>query len=153
MSKEVIILRGPSGAGKTRWINDTFSGVDQVCSADHFFYVCSEETGQLEYRFDITKIAEAHAACLRAFLESLHLGKERIVVDNTNTHHWEYDNYVIAADMMGYHVRIVEIVPKTLEEIRIVAARNQHGTPAATVARMMMEFEFHEDAEQVEIKK
>lgn len=140
--KTLYILRGPPGAGKSHWISPDVQQV-VVCSADDYYM----RDGV--YEFDIAKLPEAHADCLSKVLSAMSLGHECIVVDNTNIRRWEYDNYVRLGQLAGYEVRIVEIMPETVQEMRQCAERNQHGVPAATIAAMVMRFEFDSRAIRV----
>ena len=149
--KRVIILRGPSGAGKTTLLKERIlhAGAQVVvCSADKFFEKTRSE-GNTEvgfrdvpfYDFDVTKLPEAHQWCMGQFLEALMMGHPIVVVDNTNTRRWEYENYERAARIAGYDVEIIEIVPETIAELKMCAERNTHGVPANAVAAMVMRFE------------
>jgi hypothetical protein len=94
-----------------------------------------------EYKFDPTKLVEYHQLCLKKFLTLLKKGHPQIVVDNTNTHRWEYMNYKLAAELAGYEVEIIEFIAETVEQIKVCIARNSHGTPADIIARHAMEYE------------
>ena len=152
--KKVIILRGPSGVGKSTYISAELSDHQvTVVSADHFFERTDRDTRLKIYDFDVTKLPEAHASCLQAFLRALMLGHEVIVVDNTNIRRWMYTNYELAAAMAGYEVNIVEILPETIEELVLCAKRNRHGTPAPVVAKMVMDFEHDARAFKASMQK
>jgi predicted kinase len=171
MSKgTVVILRGPSGAGKstvTKAIT-AHQGPENVavCSADEFFmHDCMvqdpdaviAEGGEpimipgREYRFNPTKLGEAHAWCYGQFLYELIAGKPFIIVDNTNIHMWEWTNYAVAAKAMGYTVDIQEFRVETVEQIQECQRRNVHRVPADIVARMCLEFEPCGSAKEVGI--
>ena len=153
MSKFVHIMRGPSGSGKGTFVRDNLLPA-KVVSADHYFLVpCGmdvsdnavhNEDGQLcEYRFDPMKIGLAHNDCFNRFLKALAEGEETIVVDNTNIHLWEFQNYIVAAEMMGYEVRVTAFKPQTIADIKLCAGRNSHNVPIEVVAKMCYEFENH----------
>jgi predicted kinase len=140
--KEVVIMRGIPGAGKGHYVKaliadsnlpDGRSHQLTVCSADHFF--------GLDYNFDPTKLPEAHASCMSAFLQAILEEHEMVVVDNTNIKQWMYEAYEKVARLAGYNVEIVEVMPETIEELRKCAERNTHRVPVDVVARMAMEFE------------
>lgn len=145
--RKVIIMRGVPGSGKStraREIARDTVGEDGscvICSADDFHMVREEESGPLVYRFNPAKIAEAHAACMRRFLESLLSGVNLVIVDNTNIHEWEYTNYLRAALLAKYEIEFAECRVKTVEEIRDCAARNIHGVPLSVIALMAVEYE------------
>lgn len=87
----IYILRGPSGCGKTTFAK-TINGA-KICSADHFF---TKDDGT--YEFDPSKLGEAHAACLRKYVDAILLrvkGRQfPIIVDNTNLTDTELAPYV-----------------------------------------------------------
>ena len=159
MSK-VTILRGPSGAGKSTLLKrEILKSGEQVTvvSADKFFEKSRTEftdTGPHEipyYDFDPTKLPEAHAKCMEEFLMALMHGQEHVVVDNTNTQWWEYHNYELAARMAGYEVEIIEIVPKTVDEVKLCIERNVHRVPADIVMKMVLRFEHDKRAIELPI--
>lgn len=142
----VIIVRGVSGSGKSRYAQTIKSKNDPciVCSTDHYFERRARLTGGdelIEYKFDPLKLAENHQACMNFFLGTLRHGCPLIVVDNTNIHRWEYMNYEEAALLAGYEVSIVEYRVNTIDELKLCIRRNQHRVPAEYVAKMAIEFE------------
>ncbi len=155
--KKVYILRGPSGAGKTTWVKKIEAQVT-VCSADHFF---EEQITPLEhvdgvrigYNWDVAKLPEAHAACMTAFLQALMEGHPVIAVDNTNSRKWMYHSYELAARLAGYEVEIIEVMPVTVDEMRLCAERTAHKVPSSVIASMVMDFEPDSRATKVLVRK
>jgi predicted kinase len=163
--KQVVIMRGPSGAGKGAWIENNLPAGTFIASADDFFMQLLDMNAYpaancidfidvqptFEYKFDVSKLSEAHATCMANFLKALRDGVETIVVDNTNIKHWQFESYVLAAEIAGYDVRVVSIVGFTVEDIKMCARRNVHGTPIDVVAKMFLEFEPYDGEEVVMI--
>jgi len=149
--KKVVIMRGVPGAGKGYHVEaiieeSTYPDREfqvTVVSADHYF----EKNGS--YDFDPTKLPEAHASCMCAFLQALQEEHEMVVVDNTNIKLWMVDQYVKAARVANYDVEVVEVMPVTLSDLRRIAGRNSHGVPADIVARMAVEFEPYRGASRI----
>jgi len=146
----VILVRGPAGCGKSNHVAElreeyrdtTFN----VCSADDFFLVSKRAVdGYIEpseYKFEPSKLAQAHNRCLVRYLELiLRPRRQIIVVDNTFIHLWEMEPYILAADRAQADVNIHEFHIKTLNELRKVAARNVHNVPPEVVWKMAVEFE------------
>jgi len=126
MSKEVIIMVGISGAGKTTAIKDLSYRYPRlkVCSADLFF---CDDNGC--YNFDPAKLSEAHNYCMRNFLEAMANGSNAVVVDNTNCSIAEIAPYVAVANAFGYFTKIIVVHAEPKDCIE----RNTHGTPANAI--------------------
>lgn len=125
MNRKVFILSGISGAGKSTYAKTNHPN-DLVVSADHYFM----KNGV--YVFDHSKLGEAHAECLRLFVEAVRVGDRRIVVDNTNTSVEEIAPYYLLAKAYGYDVEIVEIrVPSDRAFKRCI-----HEVSLSTINRM-----------------
>jgi predicted kinase len=174
MKKTVYIIRGPSGCGKSTYIRNTLPPAE-VVSADNFFlhplphqsadvmpeslYPLTFKEGYwFEYRFNPAKLGEAHAWCFTEYLKALaekngynDNANPNIVVDNTNTHLWEFEHYVVAAEAMGYEVKVVAFRAETVEAINLCAQRNKHRVPIEVVAKMAYEYEPYPGEEYVPI--
>ena len=130
--KEVIILSGISGSGKSTYADELcerkYTGKN-ICtvSADHYFMILDS------YYFDPKKLGRAHAQCLRNYTEALLGGRadeaDVIIVDNTNTTVVELAPYVALASAYEAKVTLVtvEVGPET------AAMRNRHGVPLITI--------------------
>lgn len=138
---KVIILSGVSGSGKStlaRSIEPAGKFRDgavypTIVSADDFFMASGE------YRFDPSKLSEAHAACFREYLRHLQLGVEEAIVDNTNTTNEEIAPYYLGAQAYHYQVEIITVfldgVGTTYHsQVEACAARNKHRVPYGVVA-------------------
>jgi predicted kinase len=133
---EVVILSGIPGSGKTTWIRENLDpSVTSVFSADRFFV---DESGV--YRFDESRLHEAHSDCLRRFLDAVMEARAAgdrtpgriIAVDNTNTSSWEISPYYALAAAMGLPVKVVRIEC----EPGLAHSRNVHGVSVEQVAKM-----------------
>lgn len=126
---KVFILRGGSGAGKSTWVKNNHSDA-KVYSADTFFMVDGE------YKFDPTKLPQAHAQCLRKFVEhcqgTSEDDKSVVIVDNTNTSVSEFAPYAQVAQVYGHEVSIVTFLYDPVK----AHARNTHGTPLKACIEM-----------------
>lgn len=138
---QVKIISGVSGAGKSSWIKaQAWYDNASVHSADDFFM----QDGV--YRFDASKLGEAHGSCLRSFIHGCRAGwryqeagmMDRVpelpieVVDNTNLSSEEIAPYYSVAQAYGYEVTLVTLrVPSEL-----AVSRNQHGVDLHTIKNM-----------------
>lgn len=150
--REVVILRGPPGLGKSTLSNRELSRLQvpgfgdvsasqgspieldralaarllHVCSTDDFFTRIGENRAE-QYHFNFKKIGQHHQRNQERVKLSMELGITPLYVDNTNMSWWEMSGYVQLADVAGYTVRIVE--PHELcqewDSIEFLAERNK----------------------------
>lgn len=78
------------------------------------------------YKFDASKLKQAHAWCQRKTRAALEAGLD-VIVSNTFTQHWEMESYVKMAEELGV-------------KLEIITARGQwqniHGVPDSAIQRM-----------------
>ena len=146
--RQVVIMRGPSGVGKSHYVREHFPDA-LVCSADSFFTKLVD--GELQYRYDKLKLSEAHNFCMFEFIEALADEVPLVVVDNTNARLWEYRNYRRLAEVHSYRVRVVEMMPVSIPAMQACVTRAVHGVPEDVVARQCMWFETDPKAEKVHV--
>ena len=96
--KELIIVRGVSGCGKSTFARKI---ADVVCEADEFFMHDSV------YDFDATKLAQAHAWCKQQVQRHMLNKVSRIAVSNTTTTQKELKPYLDLAEQYSYNVTVV----------------------------------------------
>lgn len=112
--RELILLRGVSGVGKTTIAEmffrlgdgDTEEGIpsfgDSVSTYSADDYFIDSDTG--EYKFDPTKLKDAHKSCQSSVEGAMKEEMEHIVVHNTFTTEWEMESYFDLALHYGYRV-------------------------------------------------
>lgn len=139
--KQVIILSGISGSGKSTYANKLFcefEGAVAIVSADYYF---SNSSG--EYKFDPALIGEAHGGCFKDYIQTLQeTGFSLVIVDNTNLSIEEIAPYVWGAQAYGWEFKIVtiELNPVYLGMMRCVD-RNVHGVLAADIVNQWVKLE------------
>ena len=133
-SKFLVILRGLPGTGKSTYVKKHYDDA-YICSADSFFV---NEEGK--YEFVNWKLPQAHQYCFHLFIEAVINGKEMIVIDNTNTCIWEYENYIFLAGKLGYQTKIVRMHFEK-SDIPLLANRNIHNVPKFVIKQMFERFE------------
>ncbi len=126
MAKELILLRGLPGSGKSTFAK-TFKTVEHY-EADMFFM---RGNG---YEFDATKLKAAHEWCQDMVFMSMKRNEPTIVVSNTFTQEWEMEAYYKLAEQYGYQVHSI-IVENRHEGV------NKHGVPADKLEQMKQRFE------------
>jgi predicted kinase len=97
--KTLFILRGVPGSGKTS-LAESLGGV--YFEADKFFMINGE------YKFDYTKLKQAHDLCRHSTEAAMSIGHERVIVSNTFTTEEQMHPYLDLAKDYGY--RVVSLV-------------------------------------------
>lgn len=123
MAKVLYLVRGPPGSGKTTLAQELTA---QNCAADMFF----EKEG--EYRFDPTKLGEAHGWCQGQVETWMGTGEEKIAVHNTFTQNWEMQPYKLLAAKHGYSVFVI-VCENDFGDV--------HGVPLEATERMKARWE------------
>ena len=123
--KTLFIVRGLPGSGKSTFASYLDA---EVWEADQFF---QELDG---YKFDPSRLKEAHAWCRDGVRQEMELGTARIAVANTSTQKWEYEPYLELAKEFGYRVFVI-----TVEGDH----GNIHDVPEDAIARMHARWEAH----------
>tara|TARA_Y100001963_G_C6722010_1_gene419571 strand:+ start:788 stop:1210 length:423 start_codon:yes stop_codon:yes gene_type:complete len=136
---KIIIIRGIPGSGKSTLVKNDYPNAI-ICSADNYFDEVAALNGtSYEEEFKPWLVGKAHQHCWYQFIHALCvMEEETIVVDNTNIHQWEYENYVFLAELNGYSTEVVSI-PMT-ETAEVYHERNTHGVPLEVIQRMMNEY-------------
>ena len=122
--KELFLLRGLPGAGKTT-LAKSIEGM--YIEADKYFMDGDE------YKFDASKLKEAHAWCQNAV--RVWMGSQgRIIVSNTFTQEWEMQPYYDLAEKYGY--RVYSLIVENRH-----GGVNEHGVPEEKLVQMKNRFE------------
>ena len=133
--KQLILLRGLPGAGKSTVANFIWNEY-AVCEADKYFI--DKETE--EYRFDATKLKDAHAWCrneVEIRMKDNQLNPQyypEIVVPNTFTQEWEMQPYFDLAKKYDYTVFSLIVENRH-------GSVNVHGVPEDKLEQMKNRFE------------
>jgi predicted kinase len=128
--KELFLLRGLPGSGKST-LAKSLDGIH--VEADQFFVVDGE------YRFDASKLKEAHNNCLTRvksymYIFSSNENSERIIVSNTFTQEWEMKPYFDIAERYGYKVYSLIVENRH-------GGVNEHGVPDEKLQQMKNRFQ------------
>ena len=136
MEKVLYIVRGIPGSGKSTFAKRLVGEDFLVCEADKYFI--DKETG--EYKFDFTKIKEAHKFCqdtVETYMKDSLVNDQfyrEIAVSNTFTQEWEMRPYFELAKNYGYKVFSVVVENRH-------GGTNQHGVPEEVLTKMCERFE------------
>jgi predicted kinase len=124
-NRELIVLRGSAGSGKSTFA-ELLGGV--ICCADDYFMIDGE------YKFDATKLRQAHDSCRHKFEHAVFTGAPRVVIANTNTQAWEFEPYKAFAESHGYRVFVIVVENRH-------GGTNVHGVPDEILAKQKARFE------------
>lgn len=122
MKPLLIIVRGLPGAGKST----ASRGFIRDCLADFMFEADMYFERDGEYRFDATKLHEAHSWCQDQVRNALK-GGLRVIVSNTSTTWKEIDVYLKIAQEKGADVHVVEVAGNY---------GSIHGVPESAMEKM-----------------
>jgi predicted kinase len=125
----LILFRGLPGSGKSSAAQCL---CDVVLSADDFF-LCPSQNGW-EYRFDGSRIRDAHAQCIKNTEAAIRLGIAKIGVANTFTQGWELAPYYALGKQCG--IQVTSLIVENRH-----GSNNSHGVPSDVIQVMRSRFE------------
>lgn len=97
--KQLIILRGVSGAGKSTVAEIISEGYWPICEADQYHYT---ENGIYDWKPE--NVGKAHAWCQSIVRDAMASNIKKIIVSNTSTTEKELKPYLTLAEEFGYRV-------------------------------------------------
>ncbi len=128
-------MRGVTGSGKSTFAHTIWNNY-AICEADQYFVDRETE----EYKFDYTKIKDAHEWCqeqVEIRMKDNQLNEQyypEIVVSNTFTQEWEMEPYFKLAEKYGY--KVFSLIVENRH-----GGVNTHGVPDDKVQIMRDRFE------------
>jgi predicted kinase len=128
--KELFLLRGLPGAGKSTVVKTLSNALTGHFEADMYFI---DEFGN--YNFDASKLRDAHEWIKRQ-VESVMgpYGLTKIFVSNTFTQEWEMKPYYELAEKYGYRVHSLIVENRH-------GSKSLHDVPEVTMGNMLNRFE------------
>ena len=129
MEKNLILLRGLPGSGKSTLAKLLVDKDYCHKEADMFFV---DRDGN--YKFEPSKIKDAHSWCQDEVAFLMKYEHSPIVVSNTFTQEWEMDAYYKMAEEFGY--RVTSIITENRH-----GGKNEHGVPDDKLETMKNRFE------------
>ena len=136
MVKKLVLMKGLPGSGKSTLAKKLAEENDGVIySTDNYFMV----DGQ--YKFDGKLLGQAHKWNRINVLCALILGKNYVIVDNTNVSYYEIEPYVEMALKYNYQIEIVAPNNPDKFDVDLLVERNTHGVPREAIERMLGRWE------------
>jgi len=129
MEKNLILLRGLPGSGKST-LAKLLVDKDYCHKEADMFFVDREGN----YKFNPSKIKDAHSWCQDEVAFLMKYEHSPIVVSNTFTQEWEMDVYYKMAEELGY--RVTSIITENRH-----GGKNEHGVPDDKLEMMKNRFE------------
>lgn len=108
LKKEVIILAGPPGCGKTTWRTQNFPD-STLISIERVF-----DEAIPSGKFTMDEVRSMYKTCVERFAACCSAGDEEIIVDAPNVKHQYREPFIRVARRYGYTIFIV--VPPYKEE-------------------------------------
>jgi len=128
--KELILLRGCPGSGKSTLAKMLVGDKEYRHKEADMYFVDSEGN----YKFEPSKIKNAHAWCQEEVDFLMRYEHSPVVVSNTFTQEWEMTAYNELAEKYGYRVHSI-IVENRHNGV------NEHGVPTDKLEAMKNRFE------------
>jgi len=125
--KELVLLRGLPGAGKSTLAKSIAGSKGYIKEADMYF-----EDRDGNYNFKPSLIKDAHAWCQEE-VDFLMKYEHKVVVSNTFTQEWEMQPYYDLAEKYGY--RVYSLIVENRH-----GGENVHNVPKEKIEEMARRF-------------
>jgi hypothetical protein len=123
----VTIIRGLPGSGKTNLIYNLEKDREKVysiCNSNNYFY-----DDENEYNFKTKLITNSELYCYNKFLNSMKDKIGRIYVLGNFNKKWMYQNYIDAAELNKYEVKIIELECPSKNHLNYFSKRCKYEFP------------------------
>jgi predicted kinase len=129
--KRLYLIRGLPGSGKSTLARKI---TPHNVAADTYFH------DGVEYRFDPTRLGQAHVWCHQLTKNNLISGCPEFAVHNTFSRRWEMEKYHEMARKNSYDVVEIDLFDGGFSDEEL-AKRNIHNVPIETIAKMRARWE------------
>lgn len=110
MKKTLYLIRGLAGSGKTTLARNLLLFYANWDEDVQHYMVCADDffTIDGEYKFDPSRLGEAHDWCSGQAYRNMLNGNGVVIVHNTFSQRWEMEPYFEFAKELGYSVFVIE---------------------------------------------
>jgi predicted kinase len=128
--KELFLLRGLPGSGKSTLAKMLVGDKEYRHKEADMYFV----DGEGSYKFEPSKIKDAHKWCQEEVDFLMKYSHSPVVVSNTFTQEWEMEPYCKLAEQYGYRVHSIVVENRH-------GGVNEHGVPEEKLEQMKNRFE------------
>lgn len=128
--KELILLRGLPGSGKTT-LAKMLVGDKDYCHKEADMYFMDNEGN---YKFNPAKLKDAHNWCREEIEFVMKYEHSPVVVSNTFTQEWEMESYYKLAEQYGYRIHSLIVENRH-------GSKSVHDVPDVSMGNMLNRFE------------
>jgi len=141
--KKLILLRGPSGTGKTtvgRAIieRESMGRKELAYEADWYEADMFHMKRNGTYAFDFERLSNAHKWCQLSTEKAMFQETDLVIVSNTSTTRKECEPYIGLAHRFGYEVEIVRTPGPW--DVDLMNERNTHGVPRDVLEKQLARY-------------
>lgn len=134
--KNLVLIRGLPGSGKTTLATKVTSGGGIILSTDDYF---RDANGV--YKFIAEKLTEAHSWNQNRAYEEMKKGTSPVCIDNTNLEAWEMKAYVVNADKLKYKTHLIKTsTPWALDPEQLVQ-KTQTGISKKLLVKKLKKYD------------
>ncbi len=137
--KVCVIMRGPTGSGKSYSVNRLKTVIDTDRDGIHCFSTDDLFMVNGEYKFDANKLDTLHNQNFQNFKNAVVNNTKAICVDNTNILHHDYAKYIDLARNNGYVTVILQCKKLSPE---VLMARSSHNVPINSIIARCKKYVF-----------
>ena len=140
----LILTRGLPGSGKSTLAHQLMGEIESCGDSANIYSTDDYWMEDGEYKFDITKLNEAHAWNFERVKAAIQV-YDCVIVDNTNIVWRDFKRYVELAIVHQYDIMLAEPQTAWRNDIDECDQKNTHNVPKETIDRMCHKYQSNEE--------